>query len=468
MIESSLDELAKVVRGRVIGDGAGSFRGVGTDSRADLKGRLFVAIPGENHDGHDHLDAAKAAGASSALIESGFLERGGLPPEGLDIVVVSSIRPALAAMASTHRANLNGVVIGITGSSGKTTVRSIAEQVLGLKGSGTASIRSFNNDLGVPLTILEASTDDAWLLLEIGTNAPGEIGSLTAMARPTIGIITGIGRAHLGGFGSEAAIAAEKASMLEVIGRSPGGLAIVNVDHPAMQSELEKRGDSGLEIVTYGETVDADHRLKGREVLASGGQSIEVDAFRAVLSLDGRHNAINAIGVYELARRLDIDDAGVATVFGRLEAPERRFVRHSLNGVLVIDDTYNANPESMAASLETFAEVARAAERRIVVLGAMYELGSASEVLHGTLGAEAAGIADELLLVGEPEAMAMEAGARGSGFVGPVTKFSSASEAALSLQPRVRRGDAILLKGSRRVGLEIIVQGLIKPGEVRA
>ena len=95
MIESSLDELAKVVRGRVIGDGAGSFRGVGTDSRADLKGRLFVAIPGENHDGHDHLDAAKAAGASSALIESGFLERGGLPPEGLDIVVVSSIRPAL-------------------------------------------------------------------------------------------------------------------------------------------------------------------------------------------------------------------------------------------------------------------------------------------------------------------------------------------------------------------------------------
>ncbi|MFB0985438.1 MAG: UDP-N-acetylmuramoyl-tripeptide--D-alanyl-D-alanine ligase, partial [Phycisphaerales bacterium] len=248
MIESSLDELARVVRGLVIGDGAASFRGVGTDSRADLKGRLFVAIPGENHDGHDHLDAANAAGASSALIESGFLERGGLPPEGLDIVIVSSIRPALAAMASAHRANLNGVVIGITGSSGKTTVRSIAEQVLGLKGTGTASIRSFNNDLGVPLTILEASTDDAWLLLEIGTNAPGEIGSLAAIARPTIGIITGIGRAHLGGFGSEAAIAAEKASMLEVIGMAPGGLAIVNVDHPAMRSELEKRGDSGLEI----------------------------------------------------------------------------------------------------------------------------------------------------------------------------------------------------------------------------
>ena len=468
MIESSLDHIAGVVSGRVIGDGLRFFRGVGTDTRADLEGRLFVAIPGENHDGHDHLEAAWAAGASSALIESSFIDRGGMPPEGLDVLVVPSIRPALAAMASAHRADLDGVVIGITGSSGKTTVRSMAQPVLGLRGSGTASIRSFNNDLGVPLTILSASKDDAWLLLEIGTNAPGEIASLTAIARPTIGIITGIGRAHLGGFGSEAAIAAEKASMLDVIGAEPGGLAIVNVDGSAMRSELEKRRDSGLEITTYGEAGDADRRLDRRVVLPAGGQQIEIGDFRATLSLDGRHNAINAVAVHELARRLDIEDAGIAGVFSTLEPPAMRFVRHLVNGVLVIDDTYNANPESMAASLETYAEIATTAGRRIVVLGAMYELGSASEALHVELGATAAGIADELLLIGGPETMAMEAGARATSFAGAVTTFTGASEASAFLEPRVRRGDVILLKGSRRVGLEIMVQGLIKPGEVRA
>ena len=468
MIESSLDEIAVVVKGRVVGDGSRSFRGVGTDTRADLKGRLFVAIPGENHDGHDHLEAALAAGASSVLIESDFFDHGGVLPEGLNGVVVTSVRPALAAMASAHRADLNGVVIGITGSSGKTTVRSMAQSVLGLKGSGTASIRSFNNDLGVPLTILAASKDDAWLLLEIGTNAPGEIASLTAIARPTIGIITGIGRAHLGGFGSEAAIAAEKASMLDVIGAESGGLAIVNVDGSAMRLELDRRRDSGLEITTYGEADDADRHLDAREVLPSGGQRIKIGDFWADLSLDGRHNAINAVAVHELARRLGVDDVGVAAVFRTLEPPAMRFVRHSIDGVLVIDDTYNANPESMRASLETFAEVAATAERRVVVLGAMHELGPASESLHLEIGALAAGIADELVLVGEPEATWMQRGARAKEFAGRVTTSVDVAAATAFLEPRVRRGDAILLKGSRRVSLEIMVRGLLKPGEVRA
>ncbi len=468
MIESTLDQVAETVSGRVIGDGAGRFRGVGTDTRGDLDGRLFIAIPGENHDGHDHLAAARAAGASAAMIEAGFMDRGGALPDGLDVVAVRSIRPALAAMASAHRATLGGVVIGITGSSGKTTVRAMAERVLALKGAGTASIRSFNNDLGVPLTILAASKEDAWLLLEIGTNAPGEIAALTAIARPAIGIITGIGRAHLGGFGSETSIAAEKASMLDVISEVSGGVAIVNVDGSAIRPELTRRRDSSLEIITCGEAEDADRHLDERTVLATGGQRIRIGEFEATLSLDGCHNAVNAIAVLELGRRLEIEDAAIARVFGALEPPVMRFVRHLVEGVLLIDDSYNANPESMAASLGTFSEVAAAAERRIVVLGAMYELGAASQGLHVELGERAAGIADELVLVGEPEAADMETGARASGFAGPVARFTGVEEAAAFLGPRVRRGDAILFKGSRRVGLEVIVEGLIKPGEVRA
>ncbi|RPG20935.1 MAG: UDP-N-acetylmuramoyl-tripeptide--D-alanyl-D-alanine ligase [Phycisphaera sp. TMED9] len=468
MIESNLDQIAEVVAGRVIGDGTCRFRGVGTDTRSELEGRLFIAIPGENHDGHDHLAAARAAGASAALIESGFVDRGGVLPEGFDVVMVPSVRPALAAMASAHRDTLEGVVIGITGSSGKTTVRAMAERVLALTGAGTASIRSFNNDLGVPLTILGASKDDAWLLLEIGTNAPGEIASLTAIAKPSIGIITGIGRAHLGGFGSEASIAAEKASMLDVIDEVPGGVAIINVDGSVIRPELARRRDSSLEIITCGETDDADRHLDGRAVLATGGQRIRIGEFEATLSLDGCHNAVNAIAVLELGRRLKIDDAAIARVFETLEPPAMRFVRHVVNGVLLIDDTYNANPESMTAALATFAEVAANAERRIVVLGAMYELGEMSQELHVELGERAAGVAGELVLVGESEATDMETGARASGFTGPVAKFTGVEEAAAFLGPRVRKGDAILFKGSRRVGLEVIVEGLTKPGEVRA
>ena len=265
----------------------------------------------------------------------------------------------------------------------------------------------------MPLTILGASKDDAWLLLEIGTNAPGEIASLTAIAKPSIGIITGIGRAHLGGFGSEASIAAEKASMLDVIDEVPGGVAIINVDGSVIRPELARRRDSSLEIITCGETDDADRHLDGRAVLATGGQRIRIGEFEATLSLDGCHNAVNAIAVLELGRRLKIDDAAIARVFETLEPPAMRFVRHVVNGVLLIDDTYNANPESMTAALATFAEVAANAERRIVVLGAMYELGEMSQELHVELGERAAGVADELVLVGESEATDMETGGPG-------------------------------------------------------
>ena len=472
MIRRRLLEIADIVGGRPVGARGRhdelvnpEVHGVGTDTRATLIGRLFLAIPGDRHDGHDHLEAARAAGATAALVESAFLDGGGTLPEGLPGVAVAGIRPALAALARDHRKRLRGVVIGVTGSSGKTTIRSMAEQVLAELGPGTASIRSFNNDLGVPLTLLEAAEDDRWVLLEIGTNAPGEIGHLAGIADPAVGILAGVGRAHLGGFGSEAAIAAEKSALIDAVAKN-AGTTIVNVDAEVIIGEIADRRAAGMSIVTYGDTASADRRLLDRSVRSGGGQRIEIGDFTGDLGLDGRHNAINAIAVVELARRLGVPDADIARRLGMLEPPPMRFVRHVVGGVEVVDDTCNANPESMRASLETFAEIASTAARRIAVLGGMRELGTRSASLHEGVGVAAAAASDELVLVGD-DAAAIGRGARHAGFEGVLHQVADGDAATALLAGRISAGDAILFKGSRAVGLEKVVMSILESLEAR-
>ena len=475
MIRRRLREIADIVGGRPVGDRARAghdepedpeVHGVGTDTRATLTGRLFVAIPGDRHDGHDHLEAARDAGATAALVESRFLDGGGRLPEGLPGIAVAEIRPALAALARDHRRRLRGVVIGITGSSGKTTIRSMAERVLAELGPGTASIRSFNNDLGVPLTILEAREDDRWVLLEIGTNAPGEIGHLAGIADPAIGILSGVGRAHLGGFGSEAAIAAEKAALIDAVAKN-AGTAIVNVDAEVIAEEIAGRRAAGGSIVTYGEAGSADRRLLDRSVRSGGGQTIELGDFTGDVGLDGRHNAINAIAVVELARLLGVADADIARRLAELEPPPMRFVRHVVNGIEVVDDTYNANPESMRASLETFTEISTTATRRIAVLGGMRELGTRSASLHEAVGAVAANVSDEIVLVGGDDVAAIGRGARNAGFEGGLHQVADGDAAATLLAEHVAAGDAILFKGSRAVGLDKVVVSILEYWEAR-
>lgn len=475
MIRRRLREIADIVGGRPVGDRARAghdepedpeVHGVGTDTRATLTGRLFVAIPGDRHDGHDHLEAARDVGATAALVESRFLDGGGKLPEGLPGIAVAEIRPALAALARDHRRRLRGVVIGITGSSGKTTIRSMAERVLAELGPGTASIRSFNNDLGVPLTILEAREDDRWVLLEIGTNAPGEIAHLAGIADPTIGILSGVGRAHLGGFGSEAAIVAEKVALIDAVAKN-AGTAIVNVDAEVIAEEIAGRRAAGGSIVTYGDAGAADRRLLDRSVRSGGGQTIELGDFTGDVGLDGRHNAINAIAVVELARRLGVADVDIARRLAELEPPPMRFVRHVVNGIEVVDDTYNANPESMRASLETFAEISTGATRRISVLGGMRELGTRSASLHEQVGAVAANVSDEIVLVGGDDVAAIGRGVRNAGFEGGLHQVADGDAAATLLAEHVATGDAILFKGSRAVGLDKVVVSILKIWEAR-
>ncbi|MAD19209.1 MAG: UDP-N-acetylmuramoyl-tripeptide--D-alanyl-D-alanine ligase [Planctomycetaceae bacterium] len=469
MIRRRVLEIADVVGGRPTGDlreGDPLVHGIGTDTRVAMPGRLFVAIPGERHDGHDHLEAARDAGAAAAMVESAFLDAGGRLPEGLPGISVPKIRPALADLARDHRRRLTGTVIGITGSSGKTTIRSMAEHVLAGLGPGTASIRSFNNDLGVPLTMLEADEADRWVLLEIGTNAPGEIAHLAGIADPTIGILSGVGRAHLGGFGSRAAIAAEKCALIDAVAANQG-ITIANIDGESITAEIDRRIADGIRVVTYGESSTADRRLRRRAIRPGGGQEIDLGDFVGEIALDGRHNAMNAVAVVELARRLGVADADIARRLSTLSPPPMRFVRHAVGGIKVVDDAYNANPESMRASLETFGEIAADADRRIVVLGGMRELGVRSSALHEEVGAFAATVADVLVLVGDEDAAAIGRGALEAGFKGVPHQVADRAAAAALLAARVAVGDAILFKGSRAVGLDRVVLSVLEEWEAR-
>jgi UDP-N-acetylmuramoyl-tripeptide--D-alanyl-D-alanine ligase len=473
MIEATIAEIAEVVGGTVVpptgtdtvAAGATLVRGVGIDTRAELASRLFIAIRGERHDGHDHLQSAKEAGAAAAMVARDRLHDVGneaIPDIGIPLLAVDDTVAAMTELARWHRAGLRGAVVGVTGSAGKTTTRALLEAVLMPLGRGTASIKSFNNHIGVPLTLLEASIDDRWVVLEMGTSGPGEIPHLASIARPEIAVITGTGRSHLEALGDEAGVAREKATILD-----GARIGIVNVDRDAILTELDRRRGTATEIVTYGVHERADRRLLARTPQPGGGQRLELDGFIANLALDGPHNAINAVAAIEVARRLGVADRDIAAALATAVPPSMRFSRRRLGDLDVFDDVYNANPESMRASLAAFDELAGDA-RRVVILGDMLELGPESEAMHREVGACAATVRPaHLVATGRFRAAIIE-GARAAGFEGRIHGAVDASDSASLAMGLVESQDAVYVKASRGVGLEAVVTALRARSETTA
>ncbi|MHC4305530.1 MAG: UDP-N-acetylmuramoyl-tripeptide--D-alanyl-D-alanine ligase, partial [Planctomycetota bacterium] len=355
----------------------GRLCGVGIDSRAELAHRVFVAIRGETHDGHDHLRQAAEAGASLMIVQR--LPAGGVPAD-VGVILVDDTREALGRLATAYREQLAGaVVVAITGSVGKTTVKMLIDRVLSTSLRGRAAPKSFNNDIGVPLTILGADPHDEYVVVEIGANAPGEIGRLAAIAQPDIGVITAAGRAHLQGFGSPEKVAEEKAMLLRHLrSNRMRRLAIVNADVPSLRNHC----CIPHTVKLYGEADDADLQLTDRGAQA-GAWWLEVNrSHRFRLGLPGRHNAVNALAAVAVARRLWIDDALIDDALAECRPIDMRMTCQHVNGVAIYNDAYNANPESVVASLETFAELAADAPRRVLVLGDMLELGPMAADLH--------------------------------------------------------------------------------------
>jgi len=458
----SLAEAAAATGARqAAGPAASPLVGVGTDTRAELAGRLFVALRGERHDAHDHLATAVAAGAGALLVER-------IPdPTAIGEVptmVVPDTRKALADLARAWRARLRlARCVAITGSSGKTTTRRLVEGVLGSRWPGTASPKSFNNDLGVPLTLLSARTDDRFLAIEIGMNHPGEIRPLADLARPDVAMVTMVGRAHLEGLGSIEAIATEKASILAALPKD--GLAVVNGDRAELLAAVERLGLE-CRVLRFGRGPGNDLRLAARrasspaEILAGRpAQRIETsDGLVADLALPGEHNAVNALAAIAAARFLGFEDATIAAALPTVRPEAMRLERIELGGVGFLNDAYNANPDAVLASLATFAELAAGAPRRIAVLGDMLELGPASEALHEEVGRAAGRLGlDRIEAVGR-FAPATLRGAAEAGFRGESRLHAALGEAELSaILDGLRPGDAVLLKGSRGSAMERVL-----------
>ena len=460
MMKIDLSKLDKATGGSWVGEPPAAVESVGIDTRECLDSGMFVAIAGPNHDGHQHLAAAAEGGAFAAMVER--------VPEGHDVsrlplLVVKNCRQSLGVMASMHRKTLTEtVVVAITGSAGKTTTRHLMESVLKSHGPGTASVRSFNNDLGVPLTLLSAGKGDRWLLAEVGTNAPGEILHLGTMVQPDVVVITGTGRAHLEGFGDEASVATEKASLLDTL--AADGVAFVNIDRPAIRTELTARSGQHWSSRTYGHVDDAELSLVRRTVHGAL-QTIETnDGFESRCGLAGLHNAVNALPVIGVARILGLDADAIRRGLESATPPPMRMERFELpDTTSVWNDAYNANPESMLAAFSTFKEMAATNERRVAIVGDMLELGEEGPQLHREVGASlAASKVDVVVGIGDGGKLIVH-GAVAAGHEGETMVFDS-SDDPHAIAAICQKGDQVLLKASRGVGLEKIFEAMT-PGK---
>lgn len=447
--------------------------GVSIDTRQEQRGRAYVALRGRAHDGNAFAADASRAGAALVLVEAPPPGGAADFPGAAGVLVVGDGRAALAAIASAWRRELAALrVIGITGSAGKTTTRRLVDAALATTLRGSASPKSFNNDIGVPLTLLGARRGDDYLVAEIGMNRPGEIAALARLARPDIAAVTMVGRAHLEGLGSVEAIAREKASILEPL--AADGVAVVNGDSPQLAAALATARREGRvavrRVLRFGRTgAELDLRLVERRPLGSGQEILLADGGRFRLRLEGEHNAVNALAAIGVARSMGLADRAIAEGLAAAAPEAMRLERVEVGGVLVFNDAYNANPDAMAASIRTFAEATRdgggGAIRRVVVVGEMLELGAAAADCHREIGRLLADVdrTAPIHAVGAVgrHAASYAAGLREGGWRGELAEASDLDAEGLTrIRPLLRPGDRVLLKGSRGAAMERLLAAL--------
>lgn len=451
-----LDHIARITGGEYSGRRRNiSLSGVSTDSRNILPGALFIPLRGERFDGHDYLGQAVQNGAAACLSEEVV--------EGLSVPVVrvADTLRALGDIAAAWRLQLRGPLIGITGSAGKTTTKEMLAAILGRMAPGLKTSGNFNNLIGLPLTLLQLEKGHQWAVVEMGTSALGEIERLTDIAQPTYGIITNIGEAHLSGLHGLDGVARAKG---ELFAGLRGGTALVNLDDPRV-ARLPVA--NGVKTLTYGEHPEAQVRAE-RIVEEAAGLSFELvyerQRFAIRVPMPGRHNIANALAAAAAALELEVPGDQVAA---GLAEPVRISGRLNLLplacGGVLLDDSYNANPLSAAAALDAFRGL-KGQGRRLVVLGDMLELGPDAPQLHHDLGARAATVADLLIGVGD-HAGDLARGAEQAGLSAErIIQLKDVAAAIDYLQQEQRSGDRILVKGSRGVALDRLVEVLQSPG----
>lgn len=464
MIKLTLSEALKAMGARMPGDvPEGSIAGVSTDSRQVRDGELFFAIPGERFDGHAYVSDAFQRGAAFAVVEAArFTQRPGAAAKrtadaAIDprFIMVDNTVAALGRLAAYHRPLVAAQVIGVVGSNGKTTTKFMIDHVLAGSRRGRSSPKSFNNAIGVPLTLLSATHADEYLVVEIGTNAPGEVAALSALVKPDAVVLTSIGEEHLEGLGSLDGVAIEESSAFAHI--CNGGAAIVNIDAPHIRTRLPERG---VKIVTYGADAAADLRISDVRYVAPWLQFRVNGRFDYRVQAPGAHNAWNAAGAIAIGRRFGLDHADIAVRLESFKLPSMRMELIEHGGVTFINDAYNANPASVSAALASLATMDTDG-RRIAVLGEMRELGAQSDALHRRIGKQLveSGV-DYALFVGAAARVYADGVQSAEGDALNWELLADAAEAAHRLGELCRPGDLVLLKASRAVGLEQIIEHL--------
>ena len=469
MIPLSLTEIARVTGGVVeapegLDAGAVVVDGpVVTDSREAGPGGLYVARVGEHADGHDFVVGAVERGAVAALTTR--------PVEDVACVVVADTQEAFAALA---RAVVDGVpglaVVGITGSSGKTSTKDLLGSVLSTAGPTVAPVGSYNSEVGVPLTVCRVTPDTRFLVAEMGARGIGHIEYLTRIAPPRVGIVLNVGTAHVGEFGSREAIGLAKSELVQAL--PADGVAVLNADDDVVRAMAEV---TSARVVLVGESADADVRAVDVSLDAGGRPTFTVVTAAArrtlTLGLVGRHHVGNALAVLVAATELGLsfEDACAALESARPASRWRMEVVEREDGVTLVNDAYNANPDSMRAALTALERMGEG-RRTWAVLGTMLELGDESEALHREVGEEvvARGV-DELVVVGEA-ARALATGAEGATSTdGPRTRLVADADAAEALlRDELRPGDVVLFKSSRDAGLRLLGDRLAGPKEEQA
>jgi UDP-N-acetylmuramoyl-tripeptide--D-alanyl-D-alanine ligase len=470
-LEWSGIQIVRATSGRVLcGDAARPFTGIAIDSRSIAQGELFVAIRGEVHDGHDFLAAVLDAGVTGILVEEqrkidALLER--CRRRGILCVAVPDTIQALGKLAAYNRGRIPLSVAAITGSNGKTSTRRMTTAVLRQRYCTLATKGNFNNEIGVPLTLFRLRPEHQWAVVEMGMNHPGEIGRLTAICRPDIGVITNVAAAHLEGVGSIEGVASAKAELVE--GLPAGATAVLNGDDPMLRPLADRTPNR---VCRFGCTAGNDVRAEKVSADAAGTAfDLLLPDSRVPVRLrtPGEFMVSNALAAAAVGYLAGVSPEQIRDALATFEPVEGRLnIVHLEGGIGLIDDTYNANPSSMQAAFKTAANLASGG-RVILVTGDMRELGQHAQDLHRELGRAAARIRPERIYLYGDFAEHVANGALAGGYPAEKVMVGSREDILADLKKRLAPGDWVLVKGSRAMQMEKVAHGLMAwRGERRA
>ena len=446
----NLASAATAIGGTLLGEN-GSFIGVSTDSRSVSTGELFIALRGDVFDGHEFVAVARDRGALAAVVDAEGAE--GLKRCGLPLIVVADTRLALGALAADWRNRFTLPVIAVTGSNGKTTSKEMIASIMKAAFGDTvlSTQGNFNNDIGLPLTLLKLNAGHRAAIVEMGMNHPGEIAYLTRIARPTVALVTNAQRAHLAGMGTIETIATEKGSVF--MGLANPGVAVFNADD--QWSDLWRAQSAGRSVMSFAFERAADvtgryqaHGLENRLTVSAQGEEVEVS-----LVLPGAHNARNALGAATATLAAGVSLSAVREGLTSFRGVKGRLQRRAgPNGAVVLDDTYNANPDSVRAGIDVLAATIG---KKILVLGDMGEIGDMTGQFHDEVGgyAKSQGV-DRLLAVGDSSALAAHNfGAGGQ-------HFKRIEDLIEVLKAELTAETTVLVKGSRFMRMERVAEAV--------